>query len=154
MSATLQLLGLATLAGAALAQAPAPVPDWAVGVLPSGDEFRLEIAATPEQQALGYMFRERVGPREGMLFLFAGPGQHSIWMKNCKVPLDLLWLDENWRVVYIAHEQQPCPAEGECPGVTPLGVSRYVLELAGGTARAQNLQPGDPIVVLSEPPLP
>jgi len=100
------------------------------------------------------MFRERVGPREGMLFLFEGPGRHSIWMKNCKVPLDLIWLDEAWRVTFIAHEQQPCPAEGECPGVAPMGLSRYVLEVAGGTARTQNLQPGDTIVVLSEPPLP
>ena len=62
--------------------------------------------------------------------------------------------DEAWRVTFIAHDQQPCPAEGECPAVAPLGLSRYVIELAGGTAQEQNLQPGDTIVVLSEPPLP
>jgi hypothetical protein len=49
---------------------PRPAPQWAVAVFPSGTEFDLEIAADPMTRARGYMERERVGPREGMLFIF------------------------------------------------------------------------------------
>ena len=127
---------------------------WTSAVFPSGASFSLEIAEDPETRARGYMFREHVGGGEGMLFVFESRGFWDFWMKNCRVPLDLIWLDDKWRVTFIAHDQPPCPEEGECPSVAPMGISRYVLELAGGTARAQNLEPGDSIVVLSEPPLP
>ena len=138
-------------ASLAIATEPdAPAPQWAIAVLPSGTEFRLEIAATPEQQIRGYMFREYVGPREGMLFLFEGPGWHTMWMKNCRVALDLVWLDAEYRVIDIAHEQQPCPARGECPSIGPMTTSRYVLELAAGVARQQNLKPGDPLIIISD----
>jgi uncharacterized membrane protein (UPF0127 family) len=148
-------LGLGSLGGLGpgLARA-APgegTPEWAVAVFPSGAEFALEIAASDAERARGYMFREHVGPREGMLFLFPGPGTHSIWMKNCKVSLDLIWLDADFSVVHIVHERPPCPAEGDCPAVAPMRLSRYVLEIAGGIAAEQHLNLGDRLVILSEP---
>ena len=79
-----------------------------VAVLPSGEEFSLELAIDPEKRALGYMFREVVGPNEGMLFIFETVDRHGIWMKNCKVPLDLIWLDDRLRVLEVAPDQQPC----------------------------------------------
>ncbi len=129
------------------------VPEAAVAILPSGAEFVLEIAADPESRAQGYMFREHVGPREGMLFLFDADHRQPFWMKNCRVPLDILWLDDKLRIVHIAPDQPPCPEDGECHSVRPMRAARYVLEFAGGTVRAQKLKLGDPIVVLSEPPL-
>ncbi len=145
-------LGLLTLTGVAAAW-PGPVPETAVAVLPSGDAFTLEIAADPVSHARGYMFREHVGPREGMLFLFERDERRPFWMKNCKVALDIVWLDAELRVVHIAHAQPPCPAEGECVPVQPMRVARHVVEFAGGTARAVGLEIGDRIEVLSEPPL-
>jgi uncharacterized membrane protein (UPF0127 family) len=127
--------------------------DWAVAVFPSGDEFSLEVAADDRSRALGYMFREEVGPREGMLFVFAKSEIHSFWMKNCRVPLDLIWLDASFTVVEIASEQQPCPPEGECPSILPMRSSRYVLEVAGGMAEQQGLRVGERIIVHSDPPL-
>jgi uncharacterized membrane protein (UPF0127 family) len=99
------------------------------------------------------MFRERVGPDEGMLFIFPQPQPQSFWMKNCRVALDMIFLDESFRVVEIAHEQQPCPEDGPCPSVASLRYSRYVLEVAGGVARKHGLALGDRITVLSEPPI-
>lgn len=128
-------------------------PESAVAVFPSGDEFVLELAVTPEQRRIGYMNREDVGSREGMLFLFGRDGLHSIWMKNCRVPLDILWLDRSFRVVHVEENLPPCPVEGPCPSSRPSRPARYVLELAGGRVRETGLRPGDRVVILSDPPI-
>ena len=128
-------------------------PRWAVAVLPSGHEFSLEIAADEETRARGYMGRERVGAREGMLFIFDDDAPHSFWMKNCKTSLDMVWLDASLRVVWIAANQAPCPLEGACPSTVPPVASRYVLEFAAGTVAAEKLRSGDAVVVLSQPPI-
>ena len=137
----------------ALLPALLAAPSFAVGVLPSGAEFTLEIAADPESRATGYMFRDHVGPREGMLFLFEEPARHSMWMKNCRVSLDLIWLDASRRIVHLAESQPPCPADGPCPIIEPMRPARYVLELAGGTARREGLRLGDAVTLLSDPPI-
>jgi uncharacterized membrane protein (UPF0127 family) len=138
-------VSVSALACAARAAEPG---GWALAILPSGAEFTVEIAADPESRRLGYMFREHVGPREGMLFVFDEVQHHGFWMKNCKVALDMIWLDEQMRVVDVAHDRQPCPAEGPCPSVLPMRGARYVLELAGGTARRESVAIGDRISVL------
>lgn len=131
----------------------APAPRWAVAVLPSGHEFTLEVAADDASRARGYMGRERIGPHEGMIFIFESDGRHAFWMKDCKTSIDMVWLDANLRVVWIAKSQPPCPATGDCPTVAPPEPARYVLEFAGGTAASEGLSAGNSIVVLSEPPL-
>ena len=55
-----------------------------MAVFPSGASFNLEIADDDATRIRGYMFRERVGPRDGMLFVFDTSARHSFWMKNCK----------------------------------------------------------------------
>jgi uncharacterized membrane protein (UPF0127 family) len=139
------------------AQSAPPVtrsaPEWAVAVFPSGASFTLELAATPSQQRSGYMFREHVPDDEGMLFLFAGPERHSIWMKNCKVSLDIIFLDANFRVIEIFSDAPPCVADEPCPSMQPMQVSNYVLEVAGGRAAAEKLRLGDTVVIDSEPPI-
>jgi uncharacterized membrane protein (UPF0127 family) len=127
--------------------AAAPAPRWAAAVLPDGTSFTLEIADTEAARARGYMERE-VGPREGMLFVFEQPGRHSFWMKNCRVPLDILWLDGAFRIVHVAADQPPCPADGPCPSIVPMRPARYTLEFAAGTARAHGLRPGARVDVL------
>jgi uncharacterized membrane protein (UPF0127 family) len=122
-----------------------------VAVFPSSAEFVLEIAADDATRARGYMFRESVGPNEGMLFLFGESDHHAIWMKNCKVSLDIIWLDTDFRVVEIAHEQRPCPKQGPCPSYIPMRSASYVLEVAGGVAKREGLEAGDRLVLLEEP---
>jgi uncharacterized membrane protein (UPF0127 family) len=141
---------LATIALLLACRAPALAADagWSVAVFPSGAQFALETAQDDEARARGYMFRERVGEQEGMLFVFDSAGLHPFWMKNCRVRLDIIWLDGDFRVVEIAHDQPPCPPDGPCTSVYPLRAARYVLEVAGGTARREGLRPRDRLVLL------
>jgi uncharacterized membrane protein (UPF0127 family) len=152
-SALAALLALGALTAGSAQEGAGALPTSAVAVFPSGATFTLEIAADAESRALGYMFRDVVTPDEGMLFLFEHDGQRSFWMKNCRVELDIVWLDAGFRVLEIAHDQPPCPEEGDCPSIMPMRRARHVLEVAAGRARAEGLAPGDAIQIISEPPL-
>ena len=95
----------------------------------------------------GYMERARVSDREGMLFLMEAPGYHPFWMKNCKVSLDILWLDDAWRIVHIERKLPPCSQE-PCPSYLPMRESLYVLEIQGGLADKQGIKLGDSIIYI------
>jgi uncharacterized membrane protein (UPF0127 family) len=150
-------IGLVVVAGTVVAAPSSPGAarlQWAVAVLPSGQEIDLDLALDPASQARGLAGRERVAPDEGMLFVFPASEPRSFWMKDCLVPLDIVWLDEQLRVVGVAADQPPCPAAGPCPGIPTLHPVRYVLELAGGMAARYGVEPGARITIVSEPPLP
>ncbi len=153
LACALLVVGFSWLVVASTDSPGPPAPRWAVAVLPGGEEFSLEVAVDDASRARGYMFRESVGRREGMLFVFDRSDRHSFWMKNCRVRLDIIWMDPGFRVVDIAHDLSPCPEDGACPSVQPSSAARYALELAGGTARRSGLHQGHRVVVLSEPPL-
>lgn len=140
-------------AGACTLPAFGATKRWAVAVFPSGAEFSIEVAVTDAERARGYMYREKVEPNQGMLFLFDQPGRHSFWMKNCRVALDIIWLDASYRVVHIEHDQPPCPAQGDCPSIVPMQAGSYVLEVAAGIAGRHELKIGDQLVILAEPAL-
>lgn len=150
---SLRVLALAASVLVAPVTGPAPGPSWAVAVLPSGFELSLEIADTPRARARGYMGREDVGEGEGMLLVFGRSDHHGIWMKNCKVPLDILWLDEDLRVVEIARRRPPCVPGDECPTMVPMRRARYVLEAAAGTADRHEIRLGSTIRLLSDLPV-
>jgi len=131
----------------------ASAPRWAVAVLPSGHEFALEVAADDLARQRGYMGREKIGPRDGMIFVFDDTSRHSFWMKDCKTALDMVWLDVNGRVVWTEVDRPPCPATGDCPSIVPPVPARFVVEFAAGTVAAESLKHGETIVVISDPPL-
>ncbi|RMF78479.1 MAG: DUF192 domain-containing protein, partial [Nitrospirae bacterium] len=107
---------LAALAAAllALAAGPARPERVPVRVTPAagGPAFTLtaEVAHTPPQWARGLMGRRRLGPREGMLFLFPEARPRRFWMKECYVALDILFADREGRVVRVVHDAPPCPS--------------------------------------------
>jgi uncharacterized membrane protein (UPF0127 family) len=76
-----------------------------------------------------------------MLFLFETPGFHGIWMKNCKFPIDILWLDDQRRIVHVAAGVPPCRKE-PCPVYQPLQRASYVVELNAGEARREKARVG------------
>ena len=65
--------------------------------------------------------------------------------------LDLIWLDDDYRVVEIAADQKPCVDGEVCPSIGPMKSARYVLEIAGGAAAGQDLEAGDRLIILQGP---
>ena len=103
--------------------------------------FSVELAHTPEEMSRGLQFRESLEGESGMLFIFPNPGRHSFWMKDTLIPLDMIWLDESQRVVYIAREVQPCKHD-PCETYAPPEDARYVLEINPGLASKDKIDIG------------
>ncbi len=109
--------------------------------MPSGAVYSVELALTPEAQAQGLMFRESLPPRHGMLFVFSEPGVHKFWMKNTMIPLDMVWMDAAGKVLFVSADTPPCKAD-PCASYGPDGPAAQVLEIAGGMASREGIQPG------------
>jgi hypothetical protein len=129
--AVLLVAGLGALA-AASAATPAVVPL----TLPSGTVLQAEVMVKDEDRAMGLMFRPSLPRDRGMLFVFETSDFHGIWMKNCKFPIDILWLDEQRSVVHVAEAVPPCKAD-PCPVYNPLRKASFVVELNAGQARRE-----------------
>lgn len=111
--------------------------------MPNGTVVRAEVADTPQKRARGLMFRESLPKDRGMLFTFAEPQQWSFWMKNTRIPLDIIWLDGNKRIVHVERNVPTCSRTDDgCPQYQPNDNAIYVLELAGGMADVLKLQRG------------
>ena len=116
--------------------------------LPDGARISAEVADSPARRERGLMFRQRLSPNEGMIFVFDAPGEHAFWMKNTLIPLDMLWLDGEFRILHIALSVPPCRAD-PCPTYAPPPGTQasYVLELGSGVAGAHALRVGDALRV-------
>ena len=119
-------------------------PDVVPLTLPSGKLLQVEVMVKDEDRAMGLMFRPSLPRDRGMLFVFETSDFHGIWMKNCKFPIDILWLDEQRSVVHVAEAVPPCKAE-PCPVYNPLRKAAFVVELNAGQARREKAVVGSTI---------
>jgi uncharacterized protein len=132
---------LALLAGPAAAQ-PVTFPKDTVTVETASGarhRFTVEVATTPAQTAQGLMFRRQMAADAGMLFLFDPPENAVFWMKNTYIPLDMIFIAPDGRILNIAERTVPLT---ETP-VPAAGLTRAVLEVNGGTAARLGIKPGD-----------
>ena len=131
-------------ASAETAQTPQRTENGPRVIFPDGFVVNVELAANDELRAQGLMYRDQLRPGTGMLFLFNDDQEHSFWMRNTRIPLDMIWIDSDQRIVGIRENVPPCIVQN-CPSYSPgPGVlSRYVLEVAGGVAREHGLKVGD-----------
>ena len=104
--------------------------------------FRIEVAVTPEQKATGLMFRRELGADAGMLFTYETPQVIQMWMRNTLIPLDMVFIAADGRVINIAERTVP-----ESLAIIPsAGAAIGVLEVAGGTAARLRIRPGDRVI--------
>ena len=110
-------------------------------ILPNGTTFFVEVANTDHSREQGLMNRKNLPRDHGMLFIFEHEQIWAFWMKNTLIPLDVVWLDAEGRIVDVAEHMQPCVAE-PCPLYRPAHVSSYALEIAAGRYAEEGLQLG------------
>ena len=104
--------------------------------------FKVELAASPEAQARGLMFRTELGDNEGMLFPSDVPQPRSFWMKNTPLSLDIIFIGPDGRIANIAADTVPYSLDS----VTSIGPASAVLELRAGRAKAMGIVAGDRVV--------
>ena len=94
-----------------------------------GTRFKVEIADSAAERADGLMFREELCSDCGMLFVFEGDGVKGFWMKNTLIPLDMVFIGADLRIIDVLHAE-PC-VEDPCESYVSSGL--YVLEVNSGT---------------------
>jgi uncharacterized protein len=117
---------------------------------PSGDAVVVELAISDAARARGLMFRSALPENRGMLFMFPESGIHGFWMKNTFIALDIVWIDEDLRVVHLERNVPPCTSE-PCPTYAPAVPATYVLEVEGGEAERLGLEPGARVELVNVP---
>jgi uncharacterized membrane protein (UPF0127 family) len=103
--------------------------------------FKVEVASTFGEQERGLMFRTAMGEDEGMIFPMDPPRPTAFWMKNTVIPLDIIFIGADHKVLNVAanaapYDLKPLPSAGAAAGV---------LELIGGRAAAIGLKAGDTV---------
>ncbi len=137
---------LVVLAAAMLALAGCDAGEPYVTV--AGERFSVEIADDDATRAQGLMFRDEMADDHGMLFVFPNERPRSFWMKNTRIPLDIIYLDGDLEVVSISADTPPCRSRsGRCPSYPSDAPAQFVLEINGGLAAELGLEPGDRIEV-------
>ena len=137
---------LALLLAATLSSTPAcAAPSGPRVILESGGKshrVQVELADTDAKRERGLMFRKELPEGRGMLFLFDEEGEHTFWMKDTLIPLDLIFVDSSGRVTGIIARARPLTLEPRSGGP-----SRMVLEVPGGWAAAHGIRAGDRMTV-------
>ena len=100
--------------------------------------LKVKVVTTEEDKKLGLMFRQHLNMDEGMLFTFKY-GDNSVWMKNTYIPLDVIFLDHNYKVIGFVEDTVPLSLET----VKINKKSNYIIEVNAGWIRKNNLKIGN-----------
>lgn len=101
----------------------------------------IEIAETDYETQTGLMYRESMGQKQGMLFIFPDVAHHSFYMKNTQFPLDIIYIDENLKIASFQKNAQPLDESG-LPSEGPV---KFVLEINAGLSDQWGLEVGDAV---------
>lgn len=112
-------------------------------LMPDKTAINVELAISQDEQSLGLMYRDHMDQNHGMVFPYNKPQSLNFWMKNTLIPLDIIFLDENRKVVNIA-KAMPCKEdELPCEIYRSTAPAMYVLEVNQGVAEKHKLKIGD-----------
>jgi uncharacterized membrane protein (UPF0127 family) len=130
-----------------------PKPEVAVVLEPAGPQvcfgnacYGVELVRTQAELEKGLMYRTSLAPGAGMLFIFDKDGDYPFWMKNTLIPLDIVWINSDYKAAYIKRGAQPC-ARDVCPSIDPQVSARWVLEVNAGQMDGIGAKIGDIVVI-------
>jgi YVTN family beta-propeller protein len=109
----------------------------------TGIPVYVDVANDPEEQSRGLMFRKSMEWNNGMLFVFEDVKYLSFWMKNTYIPLDMIFVDKDLRIVDIKEDVQPCLQEDICPSYPSKQPAKYVLEVNAGFVQQNGIRVSD-----------
>ena len=138
MARTLLACFLILLVGACRAGEP-----W---VEVAGQRYYVEIADEPAEQARGLMFRNEIGANEGMFFIWRQPAPRAFWMRNTRIPLDIVYIGPDLEIVGWSLSTPPCRTR-RCPSYPSGAPTQYVLEVNAGEMERLGVEIGDRIRV-------
>ena len=107
-----------------------------------GKRYAVELADDDTERARGLMFRDTLADGTGMLFIHEAEEPQAYWMKNTRIPLDILYFDAGRKLVTQQRNVPPCSAGDACPSYPSDQPARFVLELNAGEAERLKLQDG------------
>ena len=109
-----------------------------------GAILSLEMYDTPAERVKGLSRRKYLPADRGVLFVHEEPGMHGYWMKDMRFPVDILWIDADFRVVEVAHNISP---DTYPISFRPASDALYVLETNAGWASAHNVTKGSEVAI-------
>jgi uncharacterized membrane protein (UPF0127 family) len=107
-----------------------------------GHRYGVEIADDDAERERGLMFRDELAADRGMLFIHERQEPQAYWMKNTRIPLDILYFDNARKLVSQQRDVPPCTLGDACPPYPSDAPARYVLELNAGEAARLSLHDG------------
>ena len=110
-----------------------------------GKRFNVEVADDDDERRRGLMFRDELAADSGMLFVHEREEPQAYWMKNTRIPLDILYFDVQRKLVSVQRRVPPCSAGDRCPPYPSEGTVLYVLELNAGMAETLGVTAGDEV---------
>ncbi|OGZ84380.1 MAG: hypothetical protein A2599_03340 [Candidatus Staskawiczbacteria bacterium RIFOXYD1_FULL_39_28] len=146
-------LGLAFFYSTEVLFAPSQFKILGQEVCFKSDCFLVQLAKTPAQRETGLMYKEKLDKNNGMFFVFDNESIYPFWMKNTLIPLDIIWIDKNYKVVFVFEKAQPCLPDRQagnqvnCPLIVPSKKASYVLEINAGLSKEFDIKTGDSVQV-------
>ena len=115
--------------------------------MPNGKTVYAEMAIEYAEMVRGLMFRDSIAADRGMLFLHNKMGKYPYWMYQVRIPLDIIWMNHDKRVVEVLANVPPCPSakSSECPTHGGTQEAQFVLELGSGMAAKYGVAVGTTI---------
>ena len=119
-----------------------------------GHRYAVELADDDAERARGLMFRDAMADDRGMLFIHDTQEPQAYWMKNTRIALDILYFDNDRKLVAQQRDVPPCSLGDACPSYPSNAPARYVLELNAGQAEKLKLQDGATLTFSPDIPAP
>ena len=127
--------------------------EFPMGIIKVDDvPLQVQIADTEPRRVRGLMFQDQLPLDQGMIFVFQESGLHSLWMLNMQFSLDMIWFDQDGKVVHIEKNVPPCKNVLEittCQSIIPEGESVYVLEVTSGFVENNNITKDSILSIIS-----